>query len=829
MSFSFINPYNFIPLGKSAHEKNLPWQSGNSNEGSSSAPKMTGKIEYTLTTLAPLFIPNTSNDRVFSNSDKLMDSSTEDTPVYHKSFEFYSYCNLAGQKDRDLDDRSANYTPVIPGSEIRGAVRSAYEALTDSCLSAIDLDAVLSKRTPEYFTSGILEWDESGEEGGWNLYRVTNKTDYLYRADHRDDFCVKTFQNMNIQDGVEVTFIKDTVYAPNRDRNAPNAKPLADDVRLKSSSSPLLRGRYSGYLVKGEAGPDLGKPPRPKCDDCPSKTKIRCKNEGAVHCYLAEKHCAHIFVKTKQVYRKFDSAHVDIYKQQISQILKIYKDNKKSPYSEYAKTWKEFINPDKDSRRKGIPVYFSEIDNGQFFFSPACVTREVYLNKLKDIIGNYAPCSGTTGCVCPACRLFGTIHNGLHIRSRLRFSDLHLERHSAADDPSAVFMQVVTLPELSTPKITSTEFYLQKPTVENLLNWTYDYYITLNGTRTNLVAYTPVISGRKFYWHSNSAEKTVFSQQDTIEVNERNKTVRPVKDHVRFQGTVFFDDISEKELQEIIAILNMSSFGQEDDYAIKLGAAKPLGFGSAALRINSVKLRTVKKDAHSIVYQKDAPYDFLQYNLSLFRRDEIIQAFNTKALKDLEKSGIVAAYPKTRPEDEGFDWFMANRYAAKDTDKTGKAIDIGTSVRGPRYRWQIAYKQYMQPLHPKLVNNPVFVTPTRRDHNKSDTGVHRSRDVSSGSSFYPRGAALQETTKRGTYTIGEIIEGKVVEHKANNQGKYMFAVVGANGNNIRVHIRCFKPHIFGDIREIVPIGTYVKLLYRGKDSKGYDDWECRIN
>lgn len=827
MSFSFINPYNFVPLGKPAHEDILPWQKKENREGSEDSGKLTGKIEYTLTTLTPLFIPNTSNDRVFSKSDRLLDGSSKDSPVYHKSFEFFSYRDLTSKKDLDQEGGFEDYLPVIPGSEMRGAVRSAYEALTDSCLSAIDLDAVLSKRTPEYFTPGILEWGEEGNS--WDLYCITNKTDYLYRKNNRDDFSFKTFKNLDIPDGVEVTFIKDSIHAPDRERNARQAKPLATDVRMKKSSSPLLRGRLSGYLVKGESGPELGKPPRPKCEDCPPATKNRCDNEGAEHCYLAEKHCAHIFIKPKFVFRNFSETMTTVYARQIDQVLKIYMENKKTPhegYAEYAKTWKEF----KEHRRKGIPVYFSEIDDAHFFFSPACITREVYLNTMKDIIGNYAPCSNTTKCVCPACRLFGTIHSGLHIRSRIRFSDLHLDVKALTDSSSPVFREVVTLPELSTPKITSTEFYLQKPTADNILNWTYDYYVSLNGTSPEVKTYMPVLSGRKFYWHSNAAEEIVFKQQNNIEVTERNKTVRPVREHISFRGTVFFDEISEEELHEIIAILNMSTFAEDDRYAMKLGAAKPLGFGSVALKIDAVKVRTIKKEERSICWKPDVPYSFGSYDLSIFARDDIVKAFDTQILKSLEGEGAIATYPKKNiSEQEGFNWFVSNRFAGR-ADRKNKSVDISQSVAGPQFRWQIAYQQYMQALQPKLADNPVLKTgsgqsqyrngrSTRGDSSGADNRMYSHEDRN----------RRQGIGRRNALSTGETLDGTVTGHKANSQGKYMYAMIKSSYGSIRVHIRSFTPHMYGDLREIVPVGTKVKLCFKGKNSEGYDEWECRVN
>lgn len=827
MPFSFVNPYNFIPLGKSPHEKKLPWDKESQNNESPGS--LTGKIEYTLTTLTPLFIPNTSNDRVFSKSNALQANSTEEAPVYHKSFEFFSYEDFSEQKDRDK--APADYLPVIPGSEIRGAIRSTYEALTDSCLSAIDMDAVLSKRTPEYFTPGILEWNQ---DGGWNLYQVTNNTDYLYRMNYREDFSVKTYSAINIQDGVEVTFKKDTVHAPDRERNSKgHAKPLADDVLVKPSSGTVLQGRLVGYLVKGEAGPGIKKPLHPKCEKdknaCPPLTRAKCISESGKHCFLAEKHCAHIFVRPNRIHKHLEKELTKIYEKQISQILKIYRDNKISLYKEYARTWEDF----KKKGRNGIPVYFSEIADDLFFFSPACVTREVYLHTLRNIVGNYAPCSGKKSCICPACRLFGTIHDGVHIRSRVRFSDLHFEKQVYTNNRESIFMPVTTLPELSTPKMTTTEFYLQKPDAENILNWTYDYYITINGQNTDLVTYTPVISGRKFYWHSNAARKVVFDQQDKIEINERNKTVRPVADHVQFKGTLFFDKISERELKELVSIMNISCFRTEDKYAIKLGAAKPLGFGSVLLKVDQVKLRDIKAEKFGVTYKSDVPYRFAEYDLSMFGRDDIIRMFDTKALAEAEGKGALSTYPKNNTEDEGYAWYMSNRFAGKMVDRNTKKVDIHTnrSESGPRFRWQIAYRQYMVPLQPELKQNPVFRASggTNSFSSRVHSGIATGMDITSRSMQYARKIPAE---KNKEYAVGTTLEGRVIGHKMNNNSVYVYAIIEADGKEFRVHVKNFEAP--GEtkrgkklIKNIAPEGASVIICYKGINDTGHDEWTGR--
>lgn len=101
---NFVNPYNFVPLeGKCLRYAPM-------------LGDLTGVIECTLTTLSPLFIPDTESKE-----------ERNDIP----SYKFFSY---DGQ------------TPVIPGSSIRGVVRGVYEAAFNGCLSALSSEHHLARR-----------------------------------------------------------------------------------------------------------------------------------------------------------------------------------------------------------------------------------------------------------------------------------------------------------------------------------------------------------------------------------------------------------------------------------------------------------------------------------------------------------------------------------------------------------------------------------------------------------------------------------------------------------------------------------------------------------
>jgi len=139
---TFVNPYNFIPLGDSC-DKNYSYKKdviGNKDS------KKTGWIKCELELKTPIFIPNTTKN--FKERDI-------------NAYNFFSYNDLSE------DTKIKEYEPVIPGSELRGVLRSAYETVTNSCLSALDDKNILYKRTPHIAKPAVLK----KVENKWILYK----------------------------------------------------------------------------------------------------------------------------------------------------------------------------------------------------------------------------------------------------------------------------------------------------------------------------------------------------------------------------------------------------------------------------------------------------------------------------------------------------------------------------------------------------------------------------------------------------------------------------------------------------------------------------------
>ena len=140
---SFLNPYNFISLP----EKKAPAYAEDEKK------TITGKIHYEVTTKSPLFIPNTSTDETFAQSAQV---------DKHKSYDFFSYKELLPYSQAHKNPEPQK--PVIPGSEMRGVIRSVYETLTDSCMGVLNSETMPVKRSPAQFQPGLIKKSSRGYE-----------------------------------------------------------------------------------------------------------------------------------------------------------------------------------------------------------------------------------------------------------------------------------------------------------------------------------------------------------------------------------------------------------------------------------------------------------------------------------------------------------------------------------------------------------------------------------------------------------------------------------------------------------------------------------------
>lgn len=680
----FINPYNFIAIeGKKPERVDKLEES--LNKGGTDLK--TGVITYKLTTKTPLFIPNTSSDRAFPYVNDAQQK--DDQHKEHKFQDFFSYTDLSRtnkpyteENAERLDFEKDVYEPVIPGSEVRGMIRSIYETLTNSCFSVMDEENMISKRTKEYFKPGLLKRYNNKQ------YCLHEVEDCIYRDS--TDFGQKYNDCANWPENMESIDECSRVYFSAKRQT--NRRTLVREMSISQEGNCT----DEGYLLKGEDGPEIN----PKRGDsrCKSAYCVNFKKtEGDVHyckkydankndanCYLAEKHCAHVFKEGNCI-----AAVTDTELKELGEVISAYQKKDEKKYQQYQRAYKEF----KNGEREVIPVYYSRFQvkraKGSLWrimLSPACITREVYRNMPATALQDYRKCGhkGNKGKgVCPACRLFGMIGDSEFfdsktpvkaLGSKIRFADLKLEEkknYGKDEIPYKEYYEanLETLEELASPHPSNSEFYLKKPD-ENAIFWTYDYYIVDNGRGPIVKEYEAdptQIRGRKFYWNKKSYEargeqslKIKVGDQEIenpkyVHRTNRNKTVRLLKDEVSFEGKLYFENITQTQLEQLLYILKFTSDGE---HGFKLGSGKPLGLGSVQLEVTRTEVRTY--DASKKIYSCSSFKEEKKSYKELGFIEEVKTSFE-KITEYLEDDKLIH-YPCVTGEkdEEGFKWFQSN-------------------------------------------------------------------------------------------------------------------------------------------------------------------------
>lgn len=462
----FINPYNFVPLTSKVERKQADVDDADRN--------LTGYISCTLKVADMLALP---------------DRNAEDK-----------------NNPRCYDFYKINGKPVIPGSEIRGCIRSVYEAVTQSCLSVINNNVLTSRlaRPDNNILPGILRFDD----GKWGIYPAIKRN----------------------QKGKD-----------------------------KTAAIPDLERVWHKFTNKPEF----------------SKTYFYIDSDEPVYICSFE-----------------DMSNFE-------ELVEIFIDNNSSDrkFCDILKRMKKAI-----AEKTDIAIFYRIKNEKLSYFSPAQISRQMFNNTVSKLLDEHANICGEENGYCPACRLFGTIGADkakLHpIASKLRFSD------AEAGDNVVISSCYLNLPELSSPKITSVEFYSFKGTaLTNAQRWNYDTAkVTLNG--------------RKFYYHSKP--------QSESRLGERSLATKTACGGSEFSFKVYFDKINSDELIKLLWVLTIGENKSDSVLMHKIGYGRPVGYGSIKITVDEVVERCVENGKYLLKKS-----DFSNYNVtdSVFEETEVLEKF----------------------------------------------------------------------------------------------------------------------------------------------------------------------------------------------------------
>lgn len=446
-----IYPYNFVSLLKEANRKERT--KGN----------LTGYIDISLTPKTDLIIP--------------FEKANDGSYVFFKN--------------------ENNY--VIPGSQIRGVVRSTYEALTNSCLSQMDEDYNVSFRYPVFegnnWKSCVIEYIDNK----WSIYDANKykfNSDYsLNSKEFRKKMTSKSFYCKNLNRSFNF-------------KESENFIPV-DNYILRFGEKTIKNG-ISIALYE-------------------AKNKILSNDQDVVDLLVnnLKKNCETYIdnIINLNTNNKTDSK-VNLYNDIIKAI-----DNKKA---------------------------FVAFYNDKGYLSPSQIGREMINETLDNMYKGYEACDNL---LCPACSLFGTISNSKSLESRVRFTDLLL-------DKKGIQTKKVELVSLGA-HLSNYRFYANK-------KW------DLENVR---------IRGRKFYWHHNVLKEETNNENSNV-TSSFETLVFDTNNDKKFTGRVYFEDLTEEELKDLAFAIEL----QDDNHMQKIGHGKPFGYGSINCKFEKIYLREINEN-----------------------------------------------------------------------------------------------------------------------------------------------------------------------------------------------------------------------------------------
>ena len=654
---TFINPYNFVGVN---------WERTAREEVSKG--DLTGVLHCELRAKTPLAIPE-----------------------FIKKENDHSYYGFM---------RDAEGKIMIPGSSIRGPIRSVYETVTESCFSTNKEEQIITKRAAmrESGQAGVLKRDD---DGNWKLYEAKRYliviNDSRYKSFNRPEFdSAKRYTRKElyeIGEGTIVYFDAIGLYSSQKDGRTTPVGKVIKDISTANSGQP-----HKGYLCIGEVPPldDNGRP-------------------------QTNKHFESVFELTGK--ELSDS----ISKNMISRIeylLEMYNDtsvnrnatdDKKAIYRGVSKSIENGI----------IPIWYRPRGKN-FVFSIAAIGRISFETYLDDLLGAKKKCTDRKS-ACEACRLFGMASEE-GIGGRIRITDAKL-----SSDVEPKFISEVLLKELGSPKISYIPFYAEKNNHERL-----DSYDDKEAA----------LKGRKYYWHNLRKDDY---KDTTSKPNKRNATMDLLdvdEKHV-FSFDIYYDRVSQEELDKIKWVLTLGDNSSESNLCHKIGHGKPLGLGSVKITIKNDARRTFDLDGG---YGIDDIVPCMPERFpNLYHMEEIKNICDTSTTegKRISYPYIVDAKPNDN-DTAPHKWFSKNWEPTRHLDQsfpTIKEVKEGKVLYAYRTdETESASEYYKEESRPKQQNRDKGSTHNPNNPNIEKDGVYKG--------------TVTEYNKNGTFAIVELENGK---------------------------------------------------------------------
>lgn len=550
-----------------------------------------------------------------------------DTDVQHKSYRFFQY------EDRD----------AIPATSLRGMIRSLFETVTNAPFTVFNGDERLAYRIDpieaQRFKAGIVQSLPNGNQPGVILL-CEEATIGAYYDDRK----------LNVLKGEWRCGEKAYAIITRTKNNTAKVKAIARQYEeLPADGESRI---YSGWVkVTGRT--------------------IETKRNESFFYFKGDQ------AQAQQVF--FDADREADFNAILSTQLQ-----------EHGDSFRQRLQSERLAPDNLVYVELEQVGVTVRNIALAKVARLRYRHSIGDLLPAHLQPSEHYEKLDIASRVFGWVRANpaedrkarVAYAGRVRFS------HAVLTEDKGVYTEEMPLAILSSPKPTTTLFYLRKKNGE----WS-EAERTQPGAAMTIGYDGPnQLRGRKFYRHHGNALNRLEYERAQQRRDHQNRSVRGVRAPGNvFQFTIDFHNLAPVELGALLWTLNLS--GDEGCY-FRLGYAKPLGFGSVKLQVESVELLDHQQRYSSLQqtgWRRATPHDrgtwlacFEQAMKRCYGKPlrELPNIVDLIALLSDQKRGqpLPVHYPRTdthpHPEGKNFEWFVANKVKSRKAANAGPNLTL---------------------------------------------------------------------------------------------------------------------------------------------------------
>lgn len=677
-----VAPYNFVELPDKTVSVKEPLPDHNSYH----SDRHTGKIECTLTTSSPLYIRCGLSPTEFKEfgSKKNDELSLEEK---EKKAEFFK--NPASQK------------PMIPGSSLRGMLRSLIEIVGYGKLDKISDQQLIYRAVGDTTSLGRKYRDCLLKDLGNNTYSFLMKAGYIIRQE----------SGWKIQPAKEVT--KECSFARIEQENIPKAlkswKKLKNAYEITVRVSPLQTYTHNNGRVKlhyAKAATKEGKP-----NGVLVKTGRAPRKHMEFVIGLPDDNATLLSISDELLLE---------YKEQIT------KDQKK-------------LLGDSGALQPMQPVFYIVEDEKLIFFGHTMMFRLPYRNSVKD----FFPAQPTRSSTDLAEAIFGFIRDPKEEKSRS--GRIFLSNAICTElgmniwfdnDPLRIIIPKI----LGGPKPTTFQHYLVQTSADKEQ---LKHYASEPGLET-------VLRGHKLYWHKGVVQVDNIQETDRERINQGQSQytkIKPIKPGIAFKFTIYFENLNKVELGAILWVLDIA---QNDEYRISLGMGKPLGMGAVKIEHN-LYLSNRQRRYEQLFEGEDWA---IAESLNKDKDDDLSLSIEpmTNQLKDIPRIKMLLAmlsWKETLPQDE----LNQRRYMEIARDVREPHI-IGT----PRHDSNTHNEYKDRPVLPTPLQI-IELDDNRRVNNSPNS--KESVFIRAFETYILDG--ISDTPPPPKFTLGQVVESKVAK------------------------------------------------------------------